>query len=75
MELVMEFVKIVFFAVATVTIYMLPTFIAAKRNCKARNAIGIVDLFLGWTFVGWVVALAWSASGEVEPVSKPIQAS
>jgi hypothetical protein len=24
----------------------------------------IIDLLLGWTFVGWVVALSWAASGE-----------
>ena len=47
--------------------YIFPAALATHRNCKARAAIVIVDLFLGWTFVGWVVALAWAASGETLP--------
>lgn len=45
-------------------VYFLPAVIAKQRGCKATAGIVIVDIFLGWTFVGWVVALAWAASGE-----------
>jgi hypothetical protein len=41
-------------------IYFMPSFfawIARKRNTLAIFAL---NLFLGWTFVGWVLALAWS---------------
>lgn len=43
-----------------VAIYFLPTIIAAARH--KRNMLGIVllNVFLGWTLVGWVVALIWS---------------
>lgn len=53
-------------AVLGVVAYLLPAFIAAKRNCKAGNGIAIVNIFLGWTLIGWVVALAWAASGEIK---------
>jgi hypothetical protein len=47
--------------------YISPVIVAAWRNCKAMGGILVVDLFLGWTFIGWVIALAWAASGEVKP--------
>lgn len=50
--------------------YFLPLFVAALRKAKARDGIAVVNLFLGWTFVGWVVALAWAVSGEVEQPSR-----
>lgn len=54
-------------------LYFLPTGIAMARNCQARSGIEIVNLFLGWTFVGWVVALAWAASGEQRPRPLPAE--
>lgn len=44
--------------------YIMPAAIASHRKCKATAAIAIVNVFLGWTFIGWVVALAWAVSGE-----------
>jgi hypothetical protein len=43
-------------------LYMLPTVIAHERRHHQRIPILILNGFLGWTFVGWVCALAWSAS-------------
>ncbi|HVN01550.1 MAG TPA: superinfection immunity protein [Caulobacteraceae bacterium] len=49
-------------------LYFLPTFIAASR--KKQNALTIfaLNLLLGWTLVGWVVALIWSLSPDPQPV-------
>lgn len=41
-------------------LYALPSIVAFKRKHKSKMAILIVNLFLGWTLVGWVIALAWS---------------
>ena len=30
----------------------------------ATAGIGVVCLFLGWTLIGWVVALAWAYNGD-----------
>lgn len=40
--------------------YLLPSFIAINRNNKDVNSIMVVNIFLGWTLLGWVVALAWA---------------
>ena len=53
--------------------YIMPMAVASHRNCKATNGIIVVNLFLGWTFIGWVVALAWAACGEKS--TKPLPAS
>jgi len=40
--------------------YFLPTIIALARRRQNTPAIFLLNFFLGWTFVGWVVALVWS---------------
>lgn len=42
--------------------YFLPTFISAKRGHPNGTGIFLLNLFLGWTFIGWLVALIWSVS-------------
>ena len=44
--------------------YFLPTFIAMLRKHPKRGAVFLLNLCLGWTFLGWIVALIWSFSGE-----------
>jgi uncharacterized membrane protein len=58
-------------AVLVIGIYFAPFFIAKSRGCKRSDGVAAVNLFLGWTFIGWVVALAWAASGETNPKSPP----
>lgn len=41
-------------------VYMLPTAIALQRGHDNPGPIIIINIFLGWTFLGWVVALAMS---------------
>lgn len=48
-------------------LYFLPVVVATVRNCKATAGVFVVNLFLGWTLIGWVVALAWAASGDPRP--------
>lgn len=40
----------------------LPTIIAFKREHKSKFGILVLNLFLGWTFIFWVVSLAWALS-------------
>lgn len=43
-------------------IYFLPTLVAAKKD--HQPSVIVVNLFLGWTVIGWVVALAMAVHGE-----------
>jgi hypothetical protein len=44
--------------------YFLPTIIAAYRDIPLVGSVLVVNLFLGWTFIGWVVALAMAVAGK-----------
>lgn len=45
-------------------LYFLPTIAAYdKRNV---GAIFALNLFLGWTLVGWVIALVWACTKDTE---------
>lgn len=45
---------------AGLCIYFLPTAIAFGTNNRKAMAIFIINLFLGWTLLGWVIALSMS---------------
>jgi len=51
-------------------LYMIPGGIARLVNHKKRNSIVVINLFLGWTVIGWVICLAWAVSGNTEPRKK-----
>jgi len=40
--------------------YMLATIIAYSRHHRQLMPLAIVNFFFGWTFLGWVICLAWS---------------
>lgn len=57
-------IGLIFLMLPSLTVYFVPTIIAIVRH--ARNVIGIIllNIFAGWTFVGWVIALIWSIRDE-----------
>jgi hypothetical protein len=44
--------------------YMLPWAIAATRGKSNQASVAIVNFFLGWTFIGWVVALVMACTAH-----------
>ncbi len=52
--------------IAGLLVYFLPTIIADNRKHPNTTAIGVFNFFLGWTFLGWVLALVWSL-GNTKP--------
>jgi hypothetical protein len=51
-------------ALVVFVVYFLPGIIAASRDHPNNVAIFALNLLLGWTGLGWVVALVWSLTGE-----------
>ena len=49
-------------------IYFFPTIVVLNRNHRSTGAIFVVNLFLGWTLLGWVAALAWSLTNPTQEV-------
>jgi hypothetical protein len=51
-------------------LYFLPLIIAVSRGVRNQGSILVINLFLGWTLIGWIVALAMAAK-TVEPSHEP----
>ena len=51
----------VFFSLLVLATYFLPTIVAEIRDHPATLPIFLLNLSLGWTLLGWVGALIWSA--------------
>jgi hypothetical protein len=47
-------------------LYFLPSFIALSRKKNNRTAIILLNFFLGWTFIGWIVSLVWACTTNNE---------
>lgn len=47
-------------------LYFLPYLHANKKGHTQTRAIYILNLFAGWTFIGWFVALVWSCTEPKE---------
>jgi len=52
----------------SLALLFLPTLLAKYRNHPNTLPIFLVNLFFGWTFVGWVVALVWACTRPAAPV-------
>lgn len=53
---------------AGIAIYFLPTIIGFKRNQPNKTSIFLLNLFLGWSLIGWVISLVWATKNESQPV-------
>lgn len=59
----MEAVIIVF---SIIGLYFLPIIVASSRKNKSIGSIAVINIFLGWTLLGWVIALAMAYSSNTE---------
>jgi len=50
--------------------YFLPSIIALARSKRDTLAIFLLNFFLGWTVIGWIVALVWAAKNDVPAVAR-----
>lgn len=46
-----------------IILYFIPSIIASQRKHQNGVIIFLLNLFLGWTIIGWIGALVWSATG------------
>jgi hypothetical protein len=68
---------VIFGIIVLIGLYFLPTIVAVVRKVANQGSVAVINCFLGWTLVGWVVALAMACrtSNLVrESVSSPAEA-
>ena len=50
---------IIYFGSA-ILVYLIPTFIAFARKVPSTASIAVINIFLGWSIIGFIVALVWA---------------
>ena len=63
--MVVTFLALCFF------LYFAPAVVASSRNHTSSTAIWVLNAFLGWTVVGWVLLLIWAFAGRREVLFYP----
>lgn len=53
----------------SLVIYLLPAFIAFRRNHPNKVAITLLNVFLGATLIVWIVCLVWAFSNPAPATS------
>jgi len=48
------------FLLLLLALYFVPAMVAGARGHQNTAAIFMLNLFLGWTMLGWVIALVWA---------------
>ena len=61
---IMAWFTFAIFAVSGVTVWLVPVFVALARRMPNRGQVIVIDLLLGWTGIGWIVALAMACGSK-----------
>jgi amino acid permease len=67
MENIISFVFGIVIITVSIFFAFMPALVAYSRGTKNKIPVLIINLFLGWTLIGWVIALAMAYSHDVEP--------
>ena len=51
-------------------LYFLPAILAFGRSKRDAVSILILNIFLGWTAIGWVIALVWALKVDAPVVAR-----
>ena len=54
----------VLIGLAILGLYFIPSMVASERKHPQLLAIFMLNLFLGWSILGWVVALVWACMNQ-----------
>ena len=61
---------VVLVVLVLIVFYFIPSIVAGARNHRNGAAIYVLNLLLGWTLIGWVIALVWAFTADVLPIQK-----
>jgi T4 superinfection immunity protein len=50
--------------VLALIVYLTPAIVASKRHLRNSTTVWLLDVFLGWTVIGWIIALAMAVGGR-----------
>ena len=64
-------VFVAFWLVFAVYVYLVPSINAYDRRHHNLAAIVVLNVLLGWTALGWIIALVWSYTRPAPQVVQP----
>jgi Superinfection immunity protein len=54
-------------SLAVLALHFVPSIIAFRRNVESKGWILLVNIFLGWTGIGWLITLIWAFNARLAP--------
>ena len=66
-------VVLIFIGTVSVALYLLPVLIGWQRHVPDLGAVAAINVLLGWTLVGWAVAVAMALRSPRPGLSTSIQ--
>lgn len=60
----MDFIIGLSIIILLIAFYFLPTIISGVKGKKNSVAIFFLNLLLGWTVLGWIIALVWALTQD-----------
>lgn len=57
-------------AALLISMYMFPAYLAHSRGHRNGDSIATMNLFLGWTLLGWIACLIWAQNDFDETRAK-----
>lgn len=64
--------SVTIFILVVLSLSFIPSFVAITRKSVHVLFITLLNLFLGWTFIGWVAALLWASVDDVNEQVKTV---
>jgi hypothetical protein len=55
-------------ALTGLAMYFLPTIVAMARKHRQLPAIALLNIFLGWTVLFWILSLVWALTSPAQVV-------
>src|SRR5207249_4859503 len=52
-----------------VCLYFLPSWVAGYRQHRNFNAIFVLNILLGWSVLGWIIAFVWAFTANTDDFS------
>jgi hypothetical protein len=53
------------FTLISITAYFMPVIVSVGRKHKNQLSIAVLNLLVGWTILGWIVAIVWACTDNV----------
>jgi hypothetical protein len=60
----LPFIIFMIMGILVIAFYLIPTWVALYRGKKQKLVIFVINLFTGWTVIGWLGSLIWASVKE-----------